>query len=103
MFSEYFNSCSIGLTREYSALAITLPFLPSYLTLIRLVTNLVLTRPLLKIKVLTFLVSEGRQVFSKIVREDKEIEYVANNKYYDSNYQYTNFLQKPVVIKRVTC
>jgi len=42
-------------------------------------------------------------VFSKIVREDKEIEYVANNKYYDSNYQYTNFLQKPVVMKRVTC
>jgi len=42
-------------------------------------------------------------VFSKIVRDNKEIEYVANNKYYDFNYQYTNFLQKPVVIKKVTC
>ncbi len=40
-------------------------------------------------------------MFSKIIRDNKEIEYIANNKYYDFNYQYTNFLQKPVVLKRV--
>jgi len=103
LFSVYFNLCLIEWNREYSDLVITLPFLPSYLTLIWLVTNLALTISFLKIKVLTSLVYKGRQVFSKIVRDNKEIEYVANNKYYDFNYQYTNFLQKPVVLKRVTC
>lgn len=43
----------------------------------------------------------GSQVFSKVVRNGSEVEYIANNKYYDFNYQYVNFLQRPVTLKRV--
>ena len=44
----------------------------------------------------------GTQVFSKVVRNGREVEFIANNKYYDFNYQYINFLQKPVIMRRVT-
>ena len=42
----------------------------------------------------------GTQVFSKVIRNGKEVEYIANNKYYDFNYQYVNFMQKPVTMRR---
>lgn len=38
----------------------------------------------------------GRQVFSKIVRNGKEVNFISNSKYYDFNYQYTEYLQNPV-------
>ncbi len=34
-----------------------------------------------------------------MVRDGKEVEFIANNKYYDSGYQYVNFLTKSVVLK----
>ena len=45
--------------------------------------------------------SVGIQVFSKIVRNGTEIDYIANNKYFSSDYQYLNVLAKPVTLKRV--
>jgi len=50
----------------------------------------------------------SREIYSTVIRDGKEIFYIANEKYYDFNYQYLNFLQKPFVFKRndeikVTC
>lgn len=42
----------------------------------------------------------GRSLYSKVIRNKKEVEYIGNNKYYDFNYQYVNFLKKPVVMRR---
>ena len=36
-----------------------------------------------------------------IVRDGKEVAYLANNKYYNFNYQYYNFLTTPVTLKKV--
>lgn len=41
----------------------------------------------------------GVSFYSKIVRNGTEVEYVANNEYYDNAYQYINYLQNPVKIK----
>lgn len=43
----------------------------------------------------------GIEVYSVIVRDGKEVEYLTNNKFYDFNFQYTNFLNTPVTLKRV--
>jgi hypothetical protein len=45
----------------------------------------------------------GTQVFSKVVRNGTEVEYIANNKYYSFNHQYVNFLTKPVTMRKVNC
>lgn len=38
----------------------------------------------------------GRELYSKIIRNNTEVEYIANNKYYDFSQQYINYLPKPV-------
>jgi len=43
----------------------------------------------------------GRQIFSKVVRNGSEVEYISNNKYYSFANQYYNTLPKPVTIKKV--
>lgn len=40
-------------------------------------------------------------MITTVLRNGKEIEYLAKEKYYDFNYQYLNFLQKPFIYKRV--
>ena len=40
-------------------------------------------------------------MITKVIRNGKEIEYLANEKYYDFNYQYLNFLQKPFLFQKV--
>ncbi|CAF1012278.1 unnamed protein product [Brachionus calyciflorus] len=50
----------------------------------------------------------GKEIYTTVVRDGKEVAYLANNKYYDFNYQYYNFLNKPVTLKkgdeiRTTC
>lgn len=52
-------------------------------------------------KMLILYFQTGREVYTSVVRNGKEIAYIANNKYYDFNYQYYNFLTNPVVVKRV--
>jgi dopamine beta-monooxygenase len=42
----------------------------------------------------------GHKFFSKVLRDNKEIEMISNNPYYDSNFQYVTFLQKNVVLKK---
>ncbi len=42
----------------------------------------------------------GRSFYSKLVRNKKEIAWIGNNKYFDFNYQYTNFLQEEVVVQK---
>lgn len=41
----------------------------------------------------------GAQVYTKIIRNGREIGYVQKTKNYDFNYQYLNFLNNPVVLK----
>lgn len=43
----------------------------------------------------------GTEMHSKILRNNKEVEHISHNPYYDSNFQYVNFMPKPVKIKRV--
>lgn len=50
----------------------------------------------------------GRQIYSKVIRNGKEVSYITYGKYYDFNYQYTNFLASPITILpgdeiKVTC
>merc|ERR1712110_102521 len=33
----------------------------------------------------------GRSIYTKVVRNKTEVEYIGNNKYYDFNFQYINF------------
>jgi len=42
----------------------------------------------------------GVSLFSTIVRNGAEVEYVANNQYYNNHFQYINYLQNPVKIRR---
>jgi hypothetical protein len=48
----------------------------------------------------TFLI-QGKELYTTIVRDGKEVAYLANNKYYNFNYQYYNFLTTPVTLKMV--
>jgi hypothetical protein len=43
----------------------------------------------------------GKEVIVTQVRDNKEIGYIVNNKNYDFNYQYFNFLAEPIKFKRV--
>ncbi len=43
----------------------------------------------------------GTQMNSMILRNNKEVERIAYNPYYDSNFQYVNFLAKSVKVKKV--
>lgn len=40
----------------------------------------------------------GRQLFSSVVKDNKEMTKIANNKYYNSNYQYNNWLPEPITM-----
>ena len=42
----------------------------------------------------------GREIHTKIVRNNKEVSYLSKNNYYDFNYQNVAFLPKPVVLKK---
>ena len=44
---------------------------------------------------------KGIELYTTLIRDGKEIAYLANNKYYDFNYQYYNFLSTPVILKQV--
>ena len=44
----------------------------------------------------------GVEFYSKILRNNKEIEIISNNPYYDSNFQYVSFMQEEVVLKKVS-
>ena len=48
----------------------------------------------------TFLI-QGKELYTTIVRDGKEVAYLANNKYYNFNYQYYNFLTTAVTLKMV--
>ena len=43
----------------------------------------------------------GKELYTTLIRNGQEIAYLANNKYYDFNYQYYNFLSKPISIQQV--
>ena len=45
----------------------------------------------------------GKELYTTLIRDGKEVSYLAKNKYYDFNYQYYNFLTNPVVMKPVSC
>lgn len=50
----------------------------------------------------------GKELYGTVVRDGKEVDYIANNKYYNFNYQYYNFLNNPVTLTkgdelRLTC
>lgn len=51
---------------------------------------------------LLIFVNLGKEVYSTIVRNGKEVARITNNKYYDFNYQYYNFLMNPVTLKKVS-
>lgn len=42
----------------------------------------------------------GKEVITTVVRDGKDVEYITNNKKYDFNHQYYNFLSKPVTLKK---
>ena len=44
---------------------------------------------------------KGKELYTTLIRNGQEIAYLANNKYYDFNYQYYNFLSKPISIQPV--
>lgn len=43
----------------------------------------------------------GVEFYSKILRNNTEVELISNNPYYDSNFQYVNFMKDQVVLKQV--
>ena len=45
--------------------------------------------------------SLGIELYTTIIRDGKETAYLANNKHYNFNYQYYNFLTNPVTLKKV--
>ena len=45
--------------------------------------------------------SIGKEVISRVIRDGKELGYITNNRYYDFNYQYYNFLTTPMTLKKV--
>jgi hypothetical protein len=46
---------------------------------------------------------KGRQIYSKVIRNGTEVEYLTNGKYYNFKYQYVNYLYKPVNLYPVSC
>jgi hypothetical protein len=40
-------------------------------------------------------------MYTKIIRNNKEVEFITNNKNYDSEYQNYNWLTKPIVLQKV--
>ena len=44
----------------------------------------------------------GISVSTTIIRDGKEVDYLTNNKNFDFNYQYVNFLTNPLKIKKVS-
>lgn len=42
----------------------------------------------------------GVEFYSKILRNNTEVELISNNPYYDSNFQYVNFMKDQVVLKQ---
>jgi hypothetical protein len=44
---------------------------------------------------------KGREIYSKLVRNGKEIADIVNNKNFDFNYQYYNFFQNHITFKKV--
>jgi hypothetical protein len=52
-------------------------------------------------KLLIKILIKGKEVFSKVIRDGKELGYITNNRNYDFNYQYYNFLTKPFALKKV--
>ncbi len=46
---------------------------------------------------------KGRQIYSKVIRNGTEVEYLTNGKYYNFKYQYVNYLYKPVNLYLVSC
>lgn len=59
-----------------------------------------ITRKLLFLLSCLILITLAYHCIQNYVRDGKEIEYIANNKYYDNEYQYINFLQTPVIVKK---
>ena len=43
----------------------------------------------------------GKSVYTTLVRNGVEIEYITNSQYYDFNYQNLNYLLTPVTVKHV--
>ncbi len=43
----------------------------------------------------------GVEFYSKILRNNTEVQLISNNPYYDSNFQYVAFMQDNVVLKKV--
>jgi hypothetical protein len=41
----------------------------------------------------------GKSVYTTLIRNGAEIQYISNNPYYDFNYQNLNFLQNPITVK----
>lgn len=54
-----------------------------------------------RILLTNFIFQIGKELYTTLIRNGTEIAYIANNRYYDFNYQYYNFLNNPVVIKQV--
>ncbi len=44
----------------------------------------------------------GRQVFSKLMRNGREVDYLFQNKWFDQNYQYYSYLPKRVNVYKVS-
>ena len=42
-----------------------------------------------------------KSLYTTIVRDGKEVDYITNNKYYDFNYQNYNFLSRPLTLRKV--
>ena len=68
----------------------------SYLLVLRQATQICIpqSRPHAHLK--------GREIYTSIIRDGKEVDFLANNTYFDFNYQYYNFLRNPVKLKQVS-
>lgn len=44
---------------------------------------------------------KGREIYTSVIRDGREVDYLVNNKYYDFNYQYYNFLKRPLKLQKV--
>ena len=40
--------------------------------------------------------NQGREIYATIIRDGKEISYIADNEFYNFDYQQANFLYKPI-------
>ena len=77
-------------------------FIDTYILLNDACLKLLVLEYLVILLKITLINNQGVEFYSYIIRDGKEIAYISNNKFYDFEFQFYNFLQEPVTLQKVS-